>query len=60
MTEEASVWLQTRRILQRRERPSVGQIKSTAPREHVEAWMHDEITRWKKVDALFRAQKEGR
>ena len=52
LTEESRVWLQTRRILDRRQTPRAGMIESTAPREAVEQWMQDEIDRYRVVEGM--------
>ena len=52
LTEESRVWLQTRRILDRRQTPRAGMIESTAPREAVDQWMQDEIDRYRVVEGM--------
>ena len=52
LTEESRVWLQTRRILDRRQLPTAFAIRSTAPREAVEQWMQDEIDRYRVVEGM--------
>lgn len=55
-SEESRVWLQTRRLLMRRIRPTVDDLESSAPREQVRAWMADEVDRYHRVGQLFKAQ----